>query len=67
MDSNNNFSFKRRQLVTGIGAALAASPFASHAAMGPNDKFDLVIKGGEVIDRRERRVVHEFRLPCLRE
>lgn len=50
MDSNNNFSFKRRQLVTGIGAALAASPFASHAAMGPNDKFDLVIKGGEVID-----------------
>ena len=50
MDSNNNFSFKRRQLVTGIGAALAASPFGSHAAMGPNDKFDLVIKGGEVID-----------------
>ena len=23
---------------------------AAHAAMGPNDKFDLVIKGGEVLD-----------------
>jgi len=50
MDSNNKFSFKRRQLVAGIGAALAAGTFAARAAMGPNDKFDLVIKGGEVID-----------------
>ena len=44
------FSFKRRQLVTGIGAAFAAGSFAARAAMGPNDKFDLVIKGGEVLD-----------------
>ena len=36
----------------------AAAPFTlfagglarGHAAMGPNDKFDLVIKGGDVLD-----------------
>jgi dihydroorotase len=45
-------SFKRRRLVAGIGAAFAAGSmgFAARAAMGPNDKFDLVIKGGEVLD-----------------
>ena len=45
-------SFKRRQVAAGIGAALAAGMFGSvaRAAMGPNDKFDLVIKGGEVLD-----------------
>src|SRR5262249_35358529 len=30
--------------VTGVGSGTAL------AAMGPNDKFDLVIKGGEVLD-----------------
>ena len=51
MDSNRKFSFKRRQLVAGIGAAFAATAVGSAgAAMGPNDKFDLVIKGGEVLD-----------------
>jgi dihydroorotase len=45
-------SFKRRRLVAGISAAFAAGSvgFAARAAMGPNDKFDLVIKGGEVLD-----------------
>ena len=45
-------SFKRRRVVAGIGAAVAAAMtgFAARAAMGPNDKFDLVIKGGEVLD-----------------
>ncbi|HLX81727.1 MAG TPA: amidohydrolase/deacetylase family metallohydrolase [Burkholderiales bacterium] len=45
-------SFKRRQLVAGIGAAFATGFLgsAARAAMGPNDKFDLVIKGGEVLD-----------------
>jgi dihydroorotase len=45
-------SFKRRQLVAGIGAALAAGAAGpvARAAMGANDKFDLVIKGGEVLD-----------------
>jgi dihydroorotase len=44
-------SFKRRQLVAGIGAAFAAGSMGfARAAMGPNDKFDLVIKGGEVLD-----------------
>ncbi|QCK84593.1 amidohydrolase [Phreatobacter aquaticus] len=32
------------------GSALALSGGMAHGAMGPNDKFDLVIKGGEVID-----------------
>src|SRR3954469_18849223 len=49
-DQKPRFSFKRRQLVTGLAAAFAASPFGARAAMGPNDKFDLVIKGGEVVD-----------------
>ena len=31
-------------------AAIAATMGPAQAAMGPNDKFDLVIKGGEVID-----------------
>ena len=45
-------SFKRRRLVAGMGAAFAAGIIGSmaRAAMGPNDKFDLVIKGGEVLD-----------------
>ena len=44
----------RRQFLaqSGSGLALAASGLASGAlaAMGPNDKFDLLIKGGEVLD-----------------
>ena len=49
-------SLKRRQLVASIGAAFAAGSFgyAARAAMGPNDKFDLVIKGGEVLDPSQR-------------
>jgi dihydroorotase len=49
-------SLKRRQLVTGISAAFAAGSFglAARAAMGPNDKFDLVIKGGDVLDPSQR-------------
>src|SRR5256885_7943305 len=42
----------RRRFVVGMGAAFAAGTLslAVRAAMGPNDKFDLVIKGGEVLD-----------------
>ena len=45
-------SLKRRQLSAGIAAAFATGVLgdAARAAMGPNDKFDLVIKGGEVLD-----------------
>ncbi len=48
-------SIHRRQLLAGIGATatvitLGGLSQAARAAMGPNDKFDLVIKGGEVID-----------------
>lgn len=45
-------SFNRRQLVAGIGAAFATGITGSEAraAMGPIDKFDRVIKGGEVLD-----------------
>jgi dihydroorotase len=45
-------SLKRRQLVAGISSAFASGLFGSvaRAAMGPNDKFDLVIKGGDVLD-----------------
>src|SRR5436190_1476460 len=42
----------RRRFVAGMGAALAAGgvSVAVRAAMGPEDKYDLVIKGGEVLD-----------------
>jgi dihydroorotase len=44
-------SIKRRRIVAGISAAFATGFLGSaRAAMGPNDKFDLVIKGGEVLD-----------------
>ena len=45
-------SLKRRQLVAGMGAGFATAAIGStaFAAMGPDDKFDLVIKGGEVLD-----------------
>src|SRR3954469_6980926 len=43
--------FSRRDFLGSAGAfALTAFTHPARAAMGPNDKFDLVIKGGEVID-----------------
>ena len=38
----------RREFLGSTAAALASGP--ALAAMGPNDKFDLVIKGGDVLD-----------------
>jgi dihydroorotase len=46
----------RRSFLAG-GAALAGSALlsrAGQAAMGPNDKFDLVIKGAEVLDPSQK-------------
>src|SRR5258707_15462366 len=46
----------RRRFIAGA-SALAASGLLSRAvqaAMGPNDKFDLVIKGGEVLDPSQK-------------
>ncbi len=41
----------RRRFLAGAGAAAALAASGSlRAAMGPNDKFDLVIKGGDVLD-----------------
>src|SRR5438105_14231805 len=42
----------RRRFVAGLGAAFAVGTMslAVGAAMGPDDKFDLVIKGGELLD-----------------
>jgi dihydroorotase len=42
-------SLSRRRLLLSAGA-LGVSSTALYAAMGPNDKFDLVIKGAEVVD-----------------
>src|SRR3954464_10348071 len=44
--------FSRRDFLTltGSAAAVAAMSGPASAAMGPNDKFDLVIKGGDVLD-----------------
>src|ERR1700759_2134243 len=43
----------RRHMLAGAGAgalALAARGGCARAARGPNDKFDLLIKGGDVLD-----------------
>src|SRR5260221_5898859 len=49
-------STTRRQFLATAGSfaltALSKGPAA--AAMGPNDKFDLVIKGGDVLDPSQR-------------
>src|SRR3982750_1775062 len=43
--------FSRRDFLNLSGsAAVAAISGPASAAMGPNDKFDLVIKGGDVLD-----------------
>ena len=43
--------FSRRDFLSLTGsAAIAAVSGRANAAMGPNDKFDLVIKGGDVLD-----------------
>src|ERR1700712_4232888 len=48
-------AFSRRHFLALSGSAAAAVmagrvTTSAHAAMGPNDKFDLVIKGGDVLD-----------------
>ncbi|HEY3180206.1 MAG TPA: amidohydrolase/deacetylase family metallohydrolase [Casimicrobiaceae bacterium] len=47
---------KRRRFMLGVSAAAAAGslPAAVRAAMGSNDKFDLLIKGGDVLDPSQR-------------
>jgi dihydroorotase len=42
----------RRQFMAAAGAStlVAGSPALGQAPMGPDDKFDLLVKGGEVID-----------------
>jgi dihydroorotase len=46
----------RRRFIVSLAATatLAALPRAGRAVMGPNDKFDLLIKGGEVLDPGQR-------------
>jgi dihydroorotase len=46
----------RRRFVIGLGAAAAtvSMPSAVRAAMGTGDKFDLLIKGGDVLDPSQR-------------
>jgi dihydroorotase len=40
----------RRRFLLGSASLLAVAASGARAAMGPNDKFDLVIKGGDVLD-----------------
>ena len=48
--------FDRRRFLLALGAATVAGtlPLLARAAMGPNDKFDLLIKGGEVLDPSQK-------------
>jgi dihydroorotase len=46
-------ALSRRNFLALTGSAAAATlsgRFSAEAAMGPADKFDLVIKGGDVLD-----------------
>src|SRR5215813_7491601 len=43
-------ALSRRSVLALAGGAAAALASRAEAAMGPNDKFDLVIKGGDVLD-----------------
>src|SRR5215475_4616424 len=44
-------AISRRDLLAAAGSvALAAAAGSARAAMGPDDKFDLLIKGGDVLD-----------------
>jgi dihydroorotase len=46
---------RRRLVFAAAASAFAATlPAAVRAAMGPNDKFDLLIRGGEVLDPSQR-------------
>ncbi|MEO5676503.1 MAG: hypothetical protein ABIQ84_03060, partial [Usitatibacter sp.] len=46
---------RRRLIVAAAASAFASTiPAAVRAAMGPDDKFDLVIRGGEVLDPSQR-------------
>src|SRR5438876_8001717 len=45
--------FDRRRFLLALSAA-GALPLVARAAMGPNDKFDLLIKGGEVLDPSQK-------------
>jgi len=49
-------AFDRRRFVLSLaaGSASAVLPAAVRAAMGPNDKFDLLIRGGDVLDPSQR-------------
>jgi dihydroorotase len=46
----------RRRFLLALSAAAATQSLSSavHAAMGPTDKFDLLIKGGDVIDPSQK-------------
>ncbi len=44
----------RRRFILAASALAATLPAAVRAAMGPNDKFDLLIRGGEVLDPSQR-------------
>ena len=48
--------FDRRRFLLALGATAAAGTLSmvARAAMGPDDKFDLLIKGGEVLDPSQR-------------
>ncbi len=51
-----SYRVDRRRFVLSVATSFASAslPFAVRAAMGPGDKFDLVIRGGEVLDPSQR-------------
>ena len=44
---------RRAFLTSTASLAVTAGITGTHAAMGPNDKFDLLIKGGDVLDHSQ--------------
>ena len=50
------FELDRRRLLLAMACAFGTAPLSTglRAAMGPNDKFDLLIKGGDVLDPSQK-------------
>src|SRR5688500_11637221 len=52
LEGTMRFALDRRRLLLAMAGAFGTAPLSTglRAAMGPNDKFDLLIKGGDVLD-----------------
>ncbi len=60
LEGTMHFAMDRRRLLFAMAGAIGTAPLSTglRAAMGPNNKFDLLIKGGDVLDPSQRVARH---------